>query len=88
MKKTVIKFWAGYCGPCKVYAPTFESVKQELQSDEIEFVEINVENDPDNLAGEYGVRGIPHTVVVQEGADTRSKSGRLGVEELKEFILN
>ena len=88
MSKKVIKFFADWCGPCKVYAPTFESVKQELQSDEIEFVEINVDNDPDNLAGEYGVRGIPHTVILEEGAETRAASGRLGEEELKEFILN
>lgn len=88
MSKKVIKFFADWCGPCKVYAPAFEKVKQELQSEQIEFVEINVENDPDNLAGEYGVRGIPHTVVVEEGADTRSKSGRLGEEELKQFIAN
>ena len=88
MSKKVIKFFADWCGPCKVYAPAFEKVKEELQSDEITFLEINVENDPDNLAGEYGVRGIPHTVVVEEGVDTKFRSGRLGEEELKEFILN
>ena len=88
MSKRVIKFFADWCGPCKVYAPAFEKVKQELQSDQITFVEINVENDPDNLAGQYGVRGIPHTVVLEEGATTRSKSGRLDEQELKEFILN
>ena len=70
------------------YAPAFEKVKQELQSEQIEFVEINVENDPDNLSGQYGVRGIPHTVVVQEGAETKSRSGGMSVEELKQFILN
>ena len=88
MKKTVIKFWAGYCGPCSVYAPAFEQVKQELQSEEITFLEINVENDPDNLAGQYGVRGIPHTVVAYEDANSKSISGRLSAEQLKEFILN
>ena len=88
MSKTVIKFFADWCGPCKVYAPAFEKVKQELQSDEITFIEINVENDTENLSGEYGVRGIPHTVVVEEGGGRKSVSGRLGVDELKEFILN
>ncbi len=88
MAKKVIKFFADWCGPCKVYAPSFEKVKQELQSEQIEFVEINVEQDPEGLAGEYKVRGIPHTVLLEEGIELRSKPGRLGVEELKEFILN
>jgi thiol-disulfide isomerase/thioredoxin len=88
MAKQVIKFYANWCGPCKVYGPTFTKVREELESDEITFLEINVENDPENLAGEYGVRGIPHTVVVQEGVEPKAASGRLGVEELKEFILN
>lgn len=88
MKKTVIKFWAGYCGPCNQYAPTFEKVKQELQSEQIEFVEINVENDPENLAGQYGVRGIPHTVVAYQDANSKSRSGRISEDELKNFILN
>ena len=88
MKKTVIKFWAGYCGPCSAYAPTFTQVREELESDEITFLEINIENDPENLSGQYGVRGIPHTVVIQEGAETKAQSGRLGAEELKQLILN
>ena len=88
MAKQVIKFYADWCGPCKVYAPAFTKVREELESEDITFLEINVETDTDNLSGEYGVRGIPHTVVVEEGAETKSASGRLGVEELKEFILN
>jgi len=88
MAKQVIKFFADWCGPCKQYGPTFEKVKQELQSEQIDFVEINVDNDPDNLAGQYKVRGIPHTVVVQEGVPTKSQSGAISQDELKQFILN
>lgn len=87
MAKKVIKFYAEWCGPCKVYGPTFERVKQELQEG-IEFVEVNVENDPDNLAGEFKVRGIPLTVVLQDGQKIKEKSGRLSESELKELILN
>jgi thioredoxin 1 len=87
MAKKVIKFYAEWCGPCKVYGPTFERVKQQLQEG-IEFVEVNVENDPDNLAGEFKVRGIPLTVVLEDGEKIKEKSGRLSETELKELILN
>ena len=88
MAKQVIKFFADWCGPCKMYGPTFTQVRQELESDQITFLEINVENDPENLSGQYGVRGIPHTVVLQEGAEPKAQSGNIGAEELKQLILN
>jgi len=87
MAKKVIKFYADWCGPCKMYGPVFERVKQELQEG-IEFVEINVENDPENLSGEFKVRGIPHTVILEDGEKIKEKSGRLSEAELKELILN
>jgi thioredoxin 1 len=87
MAKKVIKFYANWCGPCKVYGPTFEKVKQELQEG-IEFVEINIEEDPENLSGEYKVRGIPHTVVIKEDGTQVQASGRLGEQALKDLILN
>lgn len=87
MAKKVIKFWAGFCGPCKVYAPAFEKVKQELEG-EIEFQEVNVEEDTEGLAAEYKVRGIPHTVVLEDGVKVKEQSGRLGEQQLRDFILN
>ena len=87
MAKQVIKFYADWCGPCKVYGPTFTKVRQELEGD-IEFLEINIEEDTENLSGQYKVRGIPHTVVLEDGKEIKSQSGRLSEEQLKELILN
>lgn len=87
MAKQVIKFYADWCGPCKIYAPAFDRVKQDLQ-DIIEFKEVNVEQDEDNLSGEYKVKGIPMTILLEDGEVKKSKSGRMGEIELREFILN
>ena len=87
MAKQVIKFYADWCGPCKIYGPTFDRVKEDLQ-DIIEFKEINVEQDTDNLSGEYKVKGIPMTILLKDGEVIKSKSGRMGEIELREFILN
>lgn len=87
MAKQVIKFYATWCGPCSVYAPTFERVKQDLQ-DIIEFKEVDVEQDEENLSAEYKVKGIPMTVLVEDGKVKKSQSGRMGELQLREFILN
>jgi len=87
MEKQVIKFWASWCGPCNEYGPIFERVKQDLQ-DIVEFKDVNVQQDPDNIAGDYKVRGIPHTVVVQDGKVIRSQSGKMSEQQLRSFILN
>lgn len=85
MGKQVIKFYATWCTPCSVYSPIFQKVKEELQSDEISFKEVDVENDPENLTGEYKVRGIPLTVVIT-GNKTSTASGAISEEMLKELI--
>lgn len=82
----VIKFYASWCGPCRVYAKTFDKVSEELK-DEVEFVNINVENDTTGLAGEYKVTGIPMTVVIK-GDEVVKKTGRLDEKALKELILS
>jgi len=88
MAKQVIKFFADWCGPCKAYGPSFTQVREELESDEITFLEINVEEDTENLSGEYKVKGIPHTVLLENGVKIKEQSGVMPDQMLKEFILN
>ncbi len=86
MTKQVLKFWAPWCSPCSAYAPTFEKVKQDLQADRI-FTEVNVDEDSEGLSTQYKVRGIPCTVIVEQGVEVARQTGALTEERLREFIL-
>jgi thiol-disulfide isomerase/thioredoxin len=81
--KTVIRFTASWCGPCKVYAPTFEKVASQTPG--VEFQTIDVDsNDPRII--EYGVRGIPTTVIIENNGTPKRISGNLSENQLKDFI--
>jgi len=87
MKKTVIKFYSNGCTPCRQYAPVFEKIKQELQ-EEVIFIDVNVENDPTNITGQYKVRGIPHIVILENNQEIKNYSGGMTEEQLRDFIIN
>jgi thioredoxin 1 len=82
----VIKFYADWCGPCRVYAKTFDEVVEDLK-DQVEFVNVNVEKDTTGLAAQYKVTGIPMTVVIKDEVQ-KTKTGRMDKSTLKEFILS
>ena len=82
----VIKFYADWCGPCRVYAKTFDKVSEEMK-EEVEFINVNIEKDTTGLAAEYKVASIPLTVGVKDGVK-KQKSGRLNENTLKQFILD
>jgi|TARA_B100000035_G_C20877887_1_gene499187 thioredoxin 1 len=82
----VVKFYADWCGPCRIYAKTFDKVTEELK-DSIEVLNINVEKDTEGLAAKHKVTSIPMTVVIKDGVEN-SQIGRMDEAELKNFILN
>jgi len=82
----VIKFYADWCGPCRIYAKDFDKVSEELK-EQVEFVNVNVEKDTTGLAAQYKVTGIPMTIVIKNGVE-KSKTGRMDENSLKNFILS
>lgn len=80
-----IKFYADWCGPCKMYSKIWDKVVEEVEG--VEFVEIDVDKDTTGLAAEYKVRSIPYTVIIKEGEEVK-KTGLLQEQELKNLILN
>lgn len=64
-KETVlIDFWASWCGPCRMVAPTLEEIAEERS--DIKVCKINVDDEPE-LASSFQVMSIPTLVVLKDG---------------------
>lgn len=85
--KKLIKFYATWCGPCKIYGKTWDKVTPDYQ-DQIEIINVDIDKDTTGLAAEYKVSSVPTTVLIREDGSSVSKTGRLSSDELKELILS
>ncbi len=61
----LIDFWAPWCGPCHMVAPTVDKLARELQG-RLRVVKLNVDENP-RVAGQYGVQSIPTMMVFKHG---------------------
>jgi thioredoxin 1 len=81
--KTVIKYGAAWCGPCKMYNPKFAQAQSEISG--VNFQSIDVDSGDPRIV-EHGIRNVPTTVVIDENGAIRKQSGVMSVEQLKVFI--
>lgn len=73
----VIDLWASWCGPCRMMAPAFEKVSQDMRG-RARFVKINPEDEP-GLAGACAIRSIPTLAVFFEGREIARQPGAMGL---------
>ena len=63
-KHVLIDFWAEWCGPCRMLAPTVDAIASERE--DIIVGKINVDNEP-ALAATFGIDSIPTLIIVKKG---------------------
>jgi len=71
----IIDFWATWCGPCQMFAPTFEKVAAQFPI-KANFLKVNTEEVP-QIAAQYGIRSIPTIVALKDGQEIDRVMGAL-----------
>ena len=85
-KLVVADFWAPWCGPCKMLAPTLEQLAKEFDW-KIQVVKVNVDEPVNHeLAQQFQVRSIPTLAFIKDGKNPEISVWLLPYEQLKEYI--
>ena len=79
----IIDFWASWCGPCKLFAPTFEAAS-ENHSD-IVFAKVDTEEQQE-LAQACNIRSIPTLMIFRDQILLFSQAGALPPAQLEDVI--
>ena len=76
----VVDFFATWCGPCKMLAPVFESVSEELSN--AKFVKVDIDESLE-LAQKFGISTVPTMMIFKDGKVVDKLVGFMPKESLK-----
>lgn len=79
----IVDFWAPWCGPCRAFAPVFESVSD--QHADVVFGKVNTEEERE-LAAAFQIRSIPTLMALREKVILYSEPGAMPEHALQELV--
>lgn len=83
-KPVLVDFWAEWCAPCRMLAPTIDAVAEQF-SETAGVVKLNVD-DNTATAQRFGIKGIPTLILFNEGREVERVVGATSKESISRMI--
>ena len=81
---TMVDFWAEWCAPCKMIAPTVEALADEYQG-KLKVGKLNIDEN-EQTPPKFNIRGIPTLMLFKNGNVDATKVGALSKSQLAAFL--
>ncbi|MCA1816926.1 MAG: thioredoxin [Acidobacteria bacterium] len=83
-KPVLVDFWAQWCAPCRMIAPTVEAVAEKYQG-KAAVVKVNVDDNP-SVSQKYGIKGIPTLILFKNGKEEERIVGATSKDAISKLI--
>ncbi|MFN9717131.1 MAG: thioredoxin family protein [Planctomycetota bacterium] len=85
-KLVLVDFWADWCGPCKMLAPSLKQLKKDW-GDRLEVVKVNVDSeDCQQLAQFFEISSIPDVRIFRAGSQVSDFTGVMPRQEIESLL--
>lgn len=82
----LVDFWAAWCAPCRMIAPTVEAIADEFVG-KAKVGKLNVDENNDTSA-RLGIKGIPTLIVFKGGSEQERIVGATSKENIARMLRN
>ncbi|MEM0906578.1 MAG: thioredoxin [Pseudomonadota bacterium] len=82
----VVDFWAEWCGPCKMIAPSLDEIAREMDG-KVKIAKLNVDENQE-IPAKYGVRNIPMLIMFKNGEPAATQVGAVPKGKLVDWITS
>lgn len=83
-RPVLVDFWAPWCAPCRMLAPTIDQVAEKYQG-AASVVKLNVDDNP-GVSQRYGIKGIPTLILFKNGKEEERVVGATSKEAISRMI--